>query len=461
MSESPDSGSARVCPSCERRVPSHVSKCRCGQDFAAVRSTETVVFEPDDRPDRAWLGPTLVLLAVVVGAVMFMMRPWTVELSDKAVPGRPAQPTPPPATTLYAAAPGQTPAVAVPTEAVRVPVAASSGRAELPSGSFEEIVGNASAAVVSIEAGSGRGSGFFVTPELVVTNAHVVQTNTTVTVKLSDGTALPARVLRSSPEVDIAIVRPDTPRPGQILMPMGSVNGARPGQEVIAIGSALGVLQNTVTRGIVSAVRNASGVMLIQTDAAINPGNSGGPLIDRAGRVIGITTLKVASNSESLGFAVAIDHARPLIEGRPAELFAAPAGSQPPGPLAGAFKPAASQTDTLRDQAEAQFDRAMQSLARRAESIDEYWDRFRAACRVAATPNAGDREWFGVWERPPAIDARDVHCSRWLEDVTSIANSVRISMTSADETARSASVIPGVRRDLRRKYKLDWAGWER
>jgi S1-C subfamily serine protease len=340
-------------------------------------------------------------------------------------------------------------------------VAVLSGRAEVPSGSFEEIVGNASAAVVSIETGSGRGSGFFVTPELVVTNAHVVQTNATVTVKLSDGTALPARVLRSSLEVDIAIVRPDTPRPGQVLMPMGSVHGARPGQEVIAIGSALGVLQNTVTRGIVSAVRNANGVMLIQTDAAINPGNSGGPLIDRAGRVIGITTLKMASNSESLGFAVAIDHARPLIEGRPAELVATASGSRAPGPLAGAFKPVAPQADTLREQGEGQFDRAMESIARRADAVDDDWDRFRAACRVAATPNAGDREWFGVWERPPAIDAKDVRCSRWLEDVTAIAKAVRMAMGSADELARGASVIPGVRRELRRKHKLDWAGWER
>jgi S1-C subfamily serine protease len=448
-------------------VPLRVAKCRCGHDFAVVRATETVIFEPDERPGRAWLGPTLVVLAVLAGTVTFMMRHGTDEGGNKAVPGptpaqqAAAQPVPAPATTSYATDPRQRPVVPVPAEGLRVPVVASNGRAEPASGSFEEIVGNASAAVVSIETATGRGSGFFVTPELIVTNAHVVQANTTVTVKLSDGTTLPAHVLRSSPEVDIAIVRPDLPRPGQTVMPMGSVNAARPGQEVIAIGSALGVLQNTVTRGIVSAVRNANGVMLIQTDAAINPGNSGGPLIDRAGRVVGITTLKMASNSESLGFAVAIDHARPLIEGRPAELVARPAGSQTPSPLAGAFSPAASEPDTIRGQGEVQFDRAMQSLARRADSLDEDWDRFRASCHVAAIPNAGDREWFGVWERPPAIDSRDVHCSRFLQDVTSIANSVRTSMTSADETARGASVIPGARRDLRRKYKLDWAGWER
>jgi hypothetical protein len=327
--------------------------------------------------------------------------------------------------------------------------------------SFEEIVGNASAAVVSIETGTGRGSGFFVTPELIVTNQHVVQNNTNVMVRLSDGSSIPARVLRSSAVVDIAIVSPNALRAGQSVMRMGSVNAARPGQEVIAIGSALGVLQNTVTRGIVSAVRNANGVMLIQTDAAINPGNSGGPLIDRSGRVIGITTLKIASNSESLGFAVAVDHARPLLEGRPAELIGAQAGSQTPGPLAGAFAPNQSQTDTNRQQGIALYDHTMQSLAQRAESLDEYWGRFRASCRPNVAATSGDREWFAVLDRQPRLDAKVRNCTEWLGDIMQIANGIRGSMMAADEAARAASVYPGVKRDVRRKYKLDWDGWDR
>ena len=216
--------------------------------------------------------------------------------------------------------------------------------------SFEDIVGNALAAVVSIETPGGRGSGFFVTPAVVVTNAHVVEGNSSVMVRMSDGTTLPARVERSSPEVDIAIVRINQPRSGQPAMSLGSVKAARPGQEVIAIGSALGMLQNTVTRGIVSAVRNAGGVILIQTDAAINRGNSGGPLIDRTGRVIGITTLKMAApNSESLGFAVAIDHAGPLLEGRPAERVFAAGNAASQTPLSGAFGAARSETDLARE----------------------------------------------------------------------------------------------------------------
>jgi S1-C subfamily serine protease len=110
--------------------------------------------------------------------------------------------------------------------------------------SLEDIVGTASAAVVSIETPGGRGSGFFVTPELVLTNAHVVESNSSVILRLADGSTTPGRVQRSAPEVDIAIVRLNQPRPSQQTMTIGTVKGARAGQEVIAIGSALGMLQN-------------------------------------------------------------------------------------------------------------------------------------------------------------------------------------------------------------------------
>jgi S1-C subfamily serine protease len=327
--------------------------------------------------------------------------------------------------------------------------------------SFEDIIGNASAAVVSIETPGGRGSGFFVTPELVLTNAHVVDSNSSVVLRMSDGTTTTGRVQRTAPEVDIAIVRVNQARAAQPTMMIGTVKGARAGQEVIAIGSALGMLQNTVTRGIVSAVRNANGVILIQTDAAINRGNSGGPLIDRQGRVLGITTLKIGANSESLGFAVAIDHAAPLLEGRPAERVAAAGGTAQPTPLSGAFNTPRSQTDVMRDAGAVQFERVMQAAARRADSLDDYWSRFRVACGVAAVQNAGDREWFGVWDREPSFNTADVQCTRWLSDVNQVASGIRQAMVSADEAARTASVYPGVRRDLRRKYKLDWDGWER
>ena len=91
-----------------------------------------------------------------------------------------------------------------------------------------------------------------------------------VTVRLSTGQALPGRVETTSPEFDLAIVRVDARRRRTVL-PLGTVNDVRPGQEVIAIGLALGVFQNSVTRGIISAVRRADRTVMLQTDAAINP----------------------------------------------------------------------------------------------------------------------------------------------------------------------------------------------
>jgi S1-C subfamily serine protease len=443
-----------ICPSCDRRVPPQVEHCRCGYTFSPAEDLDVEAHEDDER-GRPWLGPVVATVLVAGAASFYFLRPSppvpTLGVGPTAQrPGTAATPTP-------ARLPAE-PARSIPSSPAPAGPAPIAVPAPLPA-SLEDVVGAASAAVVSIETPGGRGSGFFVTPELVLTNAHVVEDNSSVTLRLPDGTTTLGRVQRSAPEVDIAIVRLNQPRPAQQTMTLGTVKGARAGQEVVAIGSALGMLQNTVTRGIVSAVRNAGGVILIQTDAAINRGNSGGPLIDRSGRVIGITTLKMAANSESLGFAVAIDHAGSLLEGRPAERFAPAGGNGQPNALSSAFSAQPSQTDAMRDAGAAQFERVMQAAAKRADSLDDYWNRFRAACGVTAAPNGGDREWFGVWDKPPSFNTADAQCARWLSDVTQVANGVRQAMVAADEAGRVASVYPGVRRDLRRKYKLDWDGW--
>ncbi|MEO8076694.1 MAG: trypsin-like peptidase domain-containing protein [Acidobacteriota bacterium] len=460
MPEHSDPVSARACPSCARLVPSRVDQCRCGHHFTAASPRTAVIYEPDDPSSNwQWLGATLVILSITLAVLMYVLHPWSREGPEIVAPQLPpVQQAAAGAPPAVAAIPVQgPPALAVPASLFPSAVAPPPAPA-----SFEEIVGSAMAAVVLIDTGTSRGSGFFVTPDLIVTNAHVVESHTVVTVKMSDGATVQGRVLRSAPEVDIAIVRPDTARPGQGTLPLGAVGGVRPGQEVIAIGSALGVLQNTVTRGIVSGIRNAGGITLIQTDAAINHGNSGGPLIDHTGRVIGITTLKVASDSESLGFAVAIDHARALIEGRPAEHIQAPPGAAPNATLAGAFGiPAApSPGDAAREQAALLFERAMQGLAQRADELDDYWQRFHASCGVDALPDSGDRPWFGIWNKPAALDPRAVSCLGTYNNVAVIARGFLTAMGSANEAARGAGVYPGVKRDLRRKYRLDWNGWE-
>jgi S1-C subfamily serine protease len=149
----------------------------------------------------------------------------------------------------------------------------------------------------------------------VVTNHHVVAGATGATVRLADGRAFAATLVGTSPAHDLAVLRigvgVDRPPP----LPIGSSHDLRVGQKVFAIGNPFG-LDWTLTTGIVSALNrelptDAGGVIegLIQTDAAINPGNSGGPLLDSAGRLIGVNTaiFSPSGASAGIGFAVPVD----------------------------------------------------------------------------------------------------------------------------------------------------------
>ncbi|HET6718167.1 MAG TPA: trypsin-like peptidase domain-containing protein [Rhodocyclaceae bacterium] len=168
--------------------------------------------------------------------------------------------------------------------------------------------------VFSVPRGSGSG---FVWDDAghVVTNHHVIEGASEALVKLADGRDYKATLVGSSPQHDIAVLRIGTgyekPRP----VPLGSSHDLRVGQKVYAIGNPFG-LDWTLTAGIVSALdrslandRGASIEHLIQTDAAINPGNSGGPLLDSAGRLIGINTAIYSPSGASagIGFAVPVD----------------------------------------------------------------------------------------------------------------------------------------------------------
>ncbi|GAP36108.1 S1C family serine protease [Piscinibacter sakaiensis] len=164
----------------------------------------------------------------------------------------------------------------------------------------------------------GTGSGFFWDEDgHIVTNHHVIQGAAEATVRLADGRDLPATLVGSSPMHDLAVLRigtaSDFRRPPPV--PLGTSRDLRVGQRVYAIGNPFG-LDWTLTTGIVSALDrslpNDSGATiehLIQTDAAINPGNSGGPLLDSAGRLIGINTAIYSPSGASagIGFAVPVD----------------------------------------------------------------------------------------------------------------------------------------------------------
>ncbi len=158
----------------------------------------------------------------------------------------------------------------------------------------------------------GTGSGFIIKADgLVLTNAHVVEGATTVTVTLKDGREFTGQVLGKDTLTDVAVVKiPSTNLP---TVAIGNSDQIKPGEWAIAIGNPLG-LDNTVTAGIISATGRSSGVIgapdkrvsFIQTDAAINPGNSGGPLLNQEGQVIGMNTA-IIGGAQGLGFAIPIN----------------------------------------------------------------------------------------------------------------------------------------------------------
>jgi serine protease Do len=174
--------------------------------------------------------------------------------------------------------------------------------------------------VVNIQAVQGEdaslGSGFFVEPELIITNHHVVEGAGEVRVVLADRRTLRAKVIGRDKRTDLALLRVERAPKTLIPLPLGDSDSLHVGEPVIAIGNPFG-LGSTVTAGILSATgRNlGDGVMaeLLQTDASINPGNSGGPLFNARGEVIGISTA-VVENGQGIGFAIPVNTARGVIQ---------------------------------------------------------------------------------------------------------------------------------------------------
>lgn len=162
---------------------------------------------------------------------------------------------------------------------------------------------------------TGTGSGFFWDPRgYIVTNYHVIKGARRAFVTLSDGSEHEAELVGAEPNKDIAVLRIQADGAVAVL-PVGKSEDLKVGQSVYAIGNPFG-LDHTLTTGIISGLdREIIGIAgnrlrdLIQTDAAINPGNSGGPLLDSAGRLIGMNTAikSLSGASAGIGFAVPVD----------------------------------------------------------------------------------------------------------------------------------------------------------
>ena len=205
--------------------------------------------------------------------------------------------------------------------------------------SIESVSAKVLPSVVSIaftgQKGSGTGSGIVISKDgVILTNNHVVAEAAdggSLTVSFQDGRTASAKILGRDPGADVAVIKVDGV---DSLVPaqLGSSSSLKVGQQVVAIGSPLG-LSGTVTSGIVSALNrpvvsgeqgsSATSVLnAIQTDAAVNPGNSGGALVDMAGRVVGINSaiasLGAAEGTQGgsigLGFAIPIDQAKRIAD---------------------------------------------------------------------------------------------------------------------------------------------------
>jgi putative serine protease PepD len=266
---------------------------------------------PPGRPERG-RGRTFIG-GIVVGALVGAITAGTIVAiaNDDPAPAEPA-----------AAVEDAAPAQVQPDPTPAVPVVETTSIADIVEMVRPSVVSIHTAVEQAGPFGSGQaaGSGFILSADgFIVTNAHVVDGATEITVELSDGTSADAALIAAAPESDLAVLKVE--RTDLTPLALGSSDALQVGEQLVAIGNALDLSgEPTVTTGIVSAKgrfivqqNGARLANLIQTDTAINPGNSGGPLLNMRGEVVGVNTA-VAGQAQNIGFAIAIDPAMRIIE---------------------------------------------------------------------------------------------------------------------------------------------------
>jgi len=182
-------------------------------------------------------------------------------------------------------------------------------------GQFGSIYGD-----LNKEVEQGSGSGVILSSDgYIVTNNHVIENATALSVILNNGKEYSAKLIGKDPTTDLAVIKIDAQN--LTYAQVGNSSSLRVGEVAIAIGNPLGQeFAGTTTKGIISGLNRSVTIddktlNLIQTDAAINPGNSGGALVNEYGYLIGINTAKISSTTlEGLGFAIPIDEAKPIIQ---------------------------------------------------------------------------------------------------------------------------------------------------
>jgi len=256
---------------------------------------------------RVSLKPLLICLVLVLSLVLssgcgIIPEEWLAPPSDveEPLPTAPAAPIPSPIDPYQASPPP------------------CNGSEPLPD--FVAVVEKVKPAVVAIQTDQGAGSGWIIREDgIIVTNNHVVSGAQTIVITMDDGQTFTAEEVRTDPLTDLAVVTVDAEE--LPAAEIGNCELLKVGQPVAAIGNALG-LGIRMTGGWISRLEVSIPVSagqtldnLIETDAAINPGNSGGPLVNMAGEVIGITSVKISQvGVEGLGYAISMTTAKDVID---------------------------------------------------------------------------------------------------------------------------------------------------
>ena len=248
----------------------------------------------------------LVILLLGLSIIACASQTPTSTPGPSAFPTTTTIPTPVP-TQIPTPTPPQPTSTPVPTPPTPTPTPTL---APTPTPTVQDVVGQFDPSLVQIGASGLWGSGFIVHADGgVVTNAHVVGGNTRVEVWLHDGQTLYGEVVGIDEYLDLAYIKLVSRRKFQAAKLGG---GAELGQDVFALGFPLASVTPSLTRGIVSKVFTYADVEWLQIDALVNPGSSGGPLLDRAGRVVGIVTSRSDWDSasgrsvEGIGFALSV-----------------------------------------------------------------------------------------------------------------------------------------------------------
>ena len=183
---------------------------------------------------------------------------------------------------------------------------------------YEKVCAFCNPSIVAIDTDVGSGSGIVWSSDgYIVTNHHVIDGASSISVMLSNGKKYPASRIGTNQENDLALIRINVR--GLLPAELGNSDELRMGQPVVAIGNALGILSNTATEGILSAITREITVEgqtmnLMQISAPINPGNSGGGCFDINGKLIGVVNAKTsAAGIEGLGFAIPVNTAKQII----------------------------------------------------------------------------------------------------------------------------------------------------